>query len=112
MMKKPTVIFLFLSLLLSGCNSLVNSTPAISSSVPPAPAATPSNPAPSPQPTPVAITGFASPVTHLAWSPDGTYLASASGGFDATDDTIYLWHTDGTPAGKLIGHTQPVTGLA
>lgn len=63
------------------------------------------------------LEGFPAGVTALAWSPDGALLATATGGMGeaavvtSTKD-IWLWHTDGTPAGTWTGHTTSVTKLA
>ncbi len=46
----------------------------------------------------------------LAWSPDGSMLASASG--SASDLTIRLWNANGEPAGILRGHTDSVLSMA
>jgi WD40 repeat protein len=48
----------------------------------------------------------------LAWSPDGTLLAAASGSFDSKDFTVHIWNREGILARVLTGHTQPVTDLA
>jgi len=60
----------------------------------------------------IVLTGHTGPVTKLSWSPDGSLLASASGDFQSTDDSIRIWRSDGRLAYELNGHTQPVTGLA
>jgi WD40 repeat protein len=47
--------------------------------------------------------GHRARVRHLAFSPDGTQLASTAG----SSKFVWLWHaTAGTPAGKLFGHTD------
>jgi WD40 repeat protein len=46
-------------------------------------------------------------VFNLAWHPDGTSLASASG-----DGTARVWRADGSPLHTLQGHSESVTTLA
>ena len=48
----------------------------------------------------VQITGHKHSVLSVAWSPNGTTLASGSG-----DQTIKLWEADGTLLQTLTGHT-------
>ncbi len=58
------------------------------------------------------LSGHTSGVTALAWSPDGSLLASAAGAFDSTDNTARLWRADGTLVATLSGHSAPVASLA
>lgn len=58
-------------------------------------------------PAPIAeLQGDAAWVGHLAWSPDGARLASASG------RVLRLWGTDGTPLARSEDHASAVSGLA
>ncbi len=57
---------------------------------------------PTPTDIPVrALTGHTGGVTDLAWSPDGTILASSSGDYTADDHTVRLWSADGTALATL-----------
>jgi WD40 repeat protein/predicted ATPase/DNA-binding XRE family transcriptional regulator len=54
------------------------------------------------------LVGHSDRVNHVAWSPDGSTLASSS-----RDPTIWLWNMErGTYRTMLHGHTAGVTGLA
>ncbi|HVU10707.1 MAG TPA: hypothetical protein VHD90_05485 [Phototrophicaceae bacterium] len=88
---------LLLVLLLLGSTSVFagDSTPTITPAVPS-----------------TVLSGQTSSVTALAWSPDGSLLASAAGAFDSTDKTARLWRADGTPVATLSGHSAPVVSLA
>jgi YD repeat-containing protein len=58
-------------------------------------------------PTPLAeFPGDAAWVEHLAWSPAGTSLASASG------RVLRMWGADGTPLARCDAHASAVSGLA
>lgn len=59
-----------------------------------------------------ALTGHSSGVSVLAWSPDGSVLASSAGGFRSEDSSVRLWQPDGQALTPLVDHTQPVTALA
>lgn len=64
---------------------------------------------------PLRLSGFAAPVTALAWSPDGKRLAAASGSADPpghSDPIVRVWRGDGTPFATLVGHTGSVRSLA
>jgi WD40 repeat protein len=58
------------------------------------------------------LTGHTDQVMQLAWSPDGSLLASRAGWFGTKDVKIRLWRPDGTLVHVLTGHTQRVTALA
>jgi len=61
------------------------------------------------------LSGFTAPVTALAWSPDGTRLAAASGYADPSgraDPVVRVWRGDGTLLATLVGHTDSVRSLA
>lgn len=49
-------------------------------------------------------------VTQLAWSPDGSLIASAVSG--NTDFSIRLWNVNGQLIQTLIGHTGPILSQA
>jgi serine/threonine protein kinase len=52
--------------------------------------------------------GHTGPITALAWSPDGQYVASGS-----ADKTVQVWRaSDGALAYTYYGYTSPVTALA
>ncbi len=53
-----------------------------------------------------------SPLTVLAWSPDGQTLAGSAGARDMPNTTIHLWRADGTALATLVGHTGPIPALA
>jgi WD40 repeat protein len=64
-------------------------------------------PTPSAAPAPLAeLPGDAAWVEHLAWSPGGTRLASASG------RVLRLWGADGAPLARSEPHASAVSGLA
>jgi len=63
------------------------------------------------------LTGHKSGIESLAFSPDGTVLASGSGGYGGADTmndyTIRLWSiTDGSSLNVLKGHNGGVLSLA
>ncbi len=108
---------LALGLAVAGCVATpsVTTSPSPVGSFPGA-TSTPSGPSsPPPVPLAVTLTGFSGGVTTLAWSPDGSVLATATGAIGSTASTssvIRLWHPDGTAAGTLGGHRDVVTALA
>lgn len=77
---------------------------------------TPSGTSPFPSITydrPTSLGGFPGPVTVVAWSPDGTRLATSSGGsFDTPDYAIQLWNANGVLLAVLEGHTAAINSLA
>lgn len=60
------------------------------------------------------LKGHTKQVNSVAFSPDGTMLASASGGeWGRGDDTVRLWRvSDGTLLNTLKGHTDQVSSVA
>jgi WD domain, G-beta repeat/WD40-like Beta Propeller Repeat len=52
------------------------------------------------------------PVSTVAWSPDGSLLATTPGDPQGTDDTARLWTAAGLPVATLSGHTGLVDCLA
>ena len=60
----------------------------------------------------IVLSGHLGSVGSLAWSPDGSLLASASGDYDAHDYTARLWKANGTPLALLSAHTAEVYTLA
>lgn len=52
------------------------------------------------------LPGDAAWFEHLAWSPGGAWLASASGRY------LRLWRADGSPVARSGAHASAVTGLA
>jgi WD40 repeat protein len=108
-------------LLVQGCANRpesITATPSPTVTRQPAPAPTltrlPPTSSPTPQinPTSILIPGQGAPVDHLAWSPDGSLLATSSGNFQASYGVVRLWHADGSLAYELKGHTGSVAGLA
>jgi WD40 repeat protein len=71
---------------------------------------TTSTPSPTLSYTSDILTGHTAPVTILAWSPDGSLLASAA--WEETDYAIRLWDSRGTLIQTLIGHTDRLLALA
>jgi WD40 repeat protein len=59
--------------------------------------------------TSIVLQGHIGGVSQLAWSPDGSLLASAAGG---TDLGIRLWSANGQWLRTLKGHQGPVLSLA
>jgi WD40 repeat protein len=51
-------------------------------------------------------------VDVLAWSPDGTRFATSSGQGGPTDQSVRLWHADGTPLAVLPSPNQLGRALA
>jgi WD40 repeat protein len=58
------------------------------------------------------LTGHSGWVTALAWSPDGTVLASSSGDYQTLDNTIRLWNASGASLAVLQSPTAPVYSVA
>ena len=109
---------LALILLLTACSSAVRLTPThqvVIDTLTPAPTAiltaTPGQPVISPTlaVTSIVLRGHTGGVAQLAWSPDGSLLASAAGG--GTDLGIRLWSPDGQLVRTLKGHKAPVLSL-
>lgn len=65
-----------------------------------------------PQIPSMVLSGHSSGVNLLAWSPDGSVLATSAGGFRSEDSSVRLWQPDGQALTPLLDHTQPVTALA
>ena len=82
-------------------------TLAIDTSTPVPVTATPTLPVQS-----IVLSGHLGWVGNLAWSPDGSILASASGDYNVHDYTARLWKADGTPVALLSAHTAEVYALA
>ncbi len=57
------------------------------------------------------LTGPTDRVALLAWAPDGSRLASASG-LAGSDLDVRLWDASGASVASLVGHTQHVLSLA
>ena len=60
----------------------------------------------------ITLSGHTDVVTQLAWSPDGSLLASSAANFDSQDTIVHLWQSDGQAVAALSGHTAPVSSLA
>lgn len=60
----------------------------------------------------ITLSDHTNTVTALAWSPDGSTLASSAGYFDSQDFVVRLWQADGQPLTELSGHQAPVPSLA
>jgi len=58
------------------------------------------------------LAGHTDAVNVLAWSPDGTLLASSGGDWDSTDYHVRLWGADGSLFKTLAGHIDAVTSAA
>jgi WD40 repeat protein len=58
----------------------------------------------------IVLSGHTAPVTQLAWSPDGSLLASAANG--EADFAVRLWNADGQLVQTLKGHTSTTLSLA
>lgn len=63
------------------------------------------------------LEGFPEPVTRMAWSPDGSILATAMGGFGGREEgldthAVWLWNANGTPVGQWGGHSGSVLSIA
>ena len=77
-------------------------------------------PTPSPSPTPIPIgttlftyTGHGDSVSSIAWSPDGKYIVSGSGGSQNYDTTVQVWEAlSGNRVLTYMAHTFPVFGVA
>lgn len=121
-MKAKILLFTLLILILTGCNNIETHPPAIrpTSTQTIIPGHLPALPAHTNTPYPtlqipaqsVTLNVHSGPVTHLSWSPDGSLLASISGGLQSKDYRVLLWRSDGTLAKTLTGPTQPVTSLS
>ncbi len=48
------------------------------------------------------LRGHIGAVRDIAFAPDGTFLASASAGFEGTDNSVKLWETEVTPEIKAL----------
>ncbi len=53
------------------------------------------------------LIGHKSPVSSVAFSPDGQTIVSGS-----SDGTVWLWDLEGKPIGHFIGHEAPVCSVA
>jgi len=95
-----------------------NAQAAVMAAKPPAPPVVePLATAPQPQPitaesvpqlkAALRLKGHAQSVTSVAWSPDGTRLATGS-----LDKTVMTWDAKGQQVFTFQGHTSPVSGLA
>lgn len=112
-MKTPLGIIIFL--LLTACSSAgqVVSTGVVGfNTQTPASIITPAKLTSTPALTvpSIVLSGHTAPVTQLAWSPDGSLLASAANG-DA-DLSVRLWDADGQLVHALKGHTSTILSLA
>jgi WD40 repeat protein len=98
-------------------SAATGTTTAVLTATPAAPPSTSGIITPTASITATLLQGFPSGVTALAWSPDGTLLATAAGGIGNAEhitgtNAIWVWNADGTPAGKWTGHKSGVTRLA
>jgi WD40 repeat protein len=110
-----TLLGMVIFLLLAACSSAgqvvstgsveINTQTPASVVVPTIPAGTPTSTVPS-----IVLSGHTAPVTQLAWSPDGSLLASAA--YGDTDLTVRLWYADGQLVKILKGHTSTILSLA
>ena len=63
-------------------------------------------------PEAIALSGHTGDVRAVAWSPDGTLLATAADGLSSTDETLRLWDAAGTLVAELPGQARAITGLS
>ena len=65
-----------------------------------------------PTPDVIILSGHTGAVPFVAWSPDGTLLATAADGFSAGDVTPRLWDAAGTLVAELVDQPVAITGLS
>jgi WD40 repeat protein len=61
---------------------------------------------------PLLLIGHQGPVSFVAWSPDGTLLATAADGSSGDDAAARIWNSDGILAAELDGQQAGVTCLS
>lgn len=63
-------------------------------------------------PTATIVNGHVGNVSFMAWSPDGTLLATAADGLTSGDVTPRIWDAAGTPLAELTSDGGTVTGIS
>jgi WD40 repeat protein len=110
-MKDLSFLSLIFISVLSACSPRTTPPSATAPFIlPPRASQTPTRPTATLDVPSIVLSASTERVTLLAWSPDGSLLASAASGPD--DLAIRFWTPSGQPAHSLAGHTASVLSLA